>query len=35
MLFAPQTAAQAHISKIAVSEYHRPRRERGSGTDSR
>ncbi|KRD23497.1 hypothetical protein ASE41_11160 [Streptomyces sp. Root264] len=27
--------AQAHISKIAVSEYHRPRRERGSGTDSR
>lgn len=35
MLFAPETTAQAHTSKIAVSEYHRPRRERGSGTESR
>jgi hypothetical protein len=25
--------AQAQISKIAVREYHRPRRERGSGTE--
>lgn len=24
MLFAPETAAQAHTSKIAVSEYQRP-----------
>ncbi|MDH6627858.1 hypothetical protein M2271_005687 [Streptomyces sp. LBL] len=28
MLLAPETAAQAHTSRIAVSEYHRPRRAR-------
>lgn len=35
MLFAPEATPQAHTSRIAVSEYHRPRRERGSGTESR
>jgi hypothetical protein len=35
MFLAPETTAQAHISKIAVSEYHLPRSERGSGTASR
>ena len=35
MLLAPETAAQAHTSRTAVSEYHRPRRERGSGTTSK
>lgn len=28
MLLAPERAAQARTSRIAVSEYHRPRRER-------
>ena len=30
MLLAPETTAQAQTGRIAVSEYHRPRRERGS-----
>jgi hypothetical protein len=32
---APDRAAQAHTSRIAVSEYHRPSRERGPGTESK
>ena len=35
MVLAPETTAQAHTSRIAVSGYHRPRRERGSGTESK
>lgn len=35
MLLAPETTAQAHTARIAVSEYHRPRRTRGSGTESK
>lgn len=35
MLLAPETAAHAHTSRIAVNEYHRPRRARGSGTESK
>jgi hypothetical protein len=35
MLLAPETTAQAHTSRIAVREYHRPRRDRGWGTESR
>jgi hypothetical protein len=35
MLLAPETTAQAHTSRTAVSEYHRPRRAGGSGTESK
>lgn len=35
MVRAPGTAAAAQTSRIEVSEYQRPRRERGSGTASR
>lgn len=30
-----ETTAQAHTSRIAAGEYHRPRRARGSGTESK
>lgn len=35
MLLAPETTAQAHTGRTPVSEYHRPRRIRGSGTESK
>ncbi|GHE14040.1 hypothetical protein GCM10010339_83280 [Streptomyces alanosinicus] len=31
---APETTAQAHAGRIAVSEYHRPRRERHQARDT-
>jgi hypothetical protein len=35
MLLAPETVAHAQTGRIAVREYQRPRRDRGSGTESR